>query len=385
MDPRKIHSRFQGLLKHRSINGVCDAGSMSETQPITVPYVALTGQPAGTPWPTDGWPTGDAPAGAPLGPLLDELFDDTGPLAATYAAVVIHRGRLVAERYAGELERWDGPSEQSGPDTRFLSWSIAKSMLHAVVGMLVGEGRLDLDAPAPVPAWQGPGDPRRAITLQDMLEMRDGLDFVEQYVIGSPSDVIDMLFGSGQQDMAAFTEAKPLAVPPGSRFNYASGTSNVISGIVARLIGRGEAYRSFLHRRLFDPIGMTSALPGFDEVGTWVASSSVQATARDFARFGYLYLRDGTWDGRRLLPEGWVDHGRLPHSVDPEDGDLYGAHWWVVGDEYGSFRASGYEGQSILIAPGLDLVVVRMGKTPTERGPQLEQWRRRMTAAFARN
>jgi CubicO group peptidase (beta-lactamase class C family) len=380
-----MYSRFHGLLKHSSISGVCEAGPMSETEPIAVPYVALTGQPAGVPWPTGEWPTGDAPTGVPLGPLLDDLFDDTGPLATTYAAVVIHRGRLVGERYAGELERWDGPSEQSGPDTRFLSWSMAKSMLHAVVGMLVGEGRLDLDTPAPVPAWQGPGDPRRAITLQDMLEMRDGLDFVEQYVIGSPSDVIDMLFGSGQQDMAAFTEAKPLAVPPGSRFNYASGTSNVISAIVARLIGRGEPYRSFLHRRLFDPVGMTSASPGFDEAGTWVASSSVQATARDFARFGYLYLRDGTWDGRRLLPEGWVDHGRLPHSIDPEDGDLYGAHWWVVGDEYGSFRASGYEGQSILISPGLDLVVVRMGKTPTERGPQLEQWRRRMTAAFAGN
>lgn len=380
-----VYSRFHCLLKHSSISGVCEAGPMSETEPIAVPYVALTGQPAGTPWPTGEWPIGDAPTGVPLGPLLDDLFDDTGPLATTYAAVVIHRGRLVGERYAGELERWDGPSEQSGPDTRFLSWSIAKSMLHAVVGMLVGEGRLDLDTPAPVPAWQGPGDPRRAITLQDMLEMRDGLDFVEQYVIGSPSDVIDMLFGSGQQDMAAFTEAKPLAVPAGSRFNYASGTSNVISAIVARLIGRGEPYRSFLHRRLFDLIGMTSASPGFDEAGTWVASSSVQATARDFARFGYLYLRDGTWDGRRLLPEGWVDHGRLPHSIDPEDGDLYGAHWWVVGDEYGSFRASGYEGQSILISPGLDLVVVRMGKTPTERGPQLEQWRRRMTAAFAGN
>jgi CubicO group peptidase (beta-lactamase class C family) len=174
-------------------------------------------------------------------------------------------------------------------------------------------------------------------------------------------------------------------VPPGSRFNYASGTSNVISAIVARTIGHGDAYLSFLRRRLFDPIGMTSALPGFDEAGTWVASSSVQATARDFARFGYLYLRDGIWARRRLLPEGWVDHGRFPHSVDPEDGYLYGAHWWVVGDEYGSFRASGYEGQSILISPGLDLVVVRMGKTPKERGPQLEQWRRRVTAAFAGN
>jgi CubicO group peptidase (beta-lactamase class C family) len=304
-------------------------------------------------------------------------------LATTYGAVVIHRGRLVAERYAGELERWDGPSEKIGPDTRFLSWSMAKSMLHAIVGTLVGDGRLTLDAPAPVPAWHGVGDPRRAITLQDLLEMRDGLDFVEEYIVGSRSDVIDMLFGSGQDDVAAFAEAKPLAVEPGSRFNYSSGTSNVISAIVARTVGRGDDYESYLQRRLFQPIGMTSAVPGFDKAGTWVASSMVQATARDLARFGYLYLRDGLWDGHRLLPEGWVDHGRLPHSVDPEDGDLYGAHWWVVGDEYGSFRSSGYEGQSILVSPALDLVVVRLGKTPTERGPHLEHWRRRVVAAFA--
>jgi CubicO group peptidase (beta-lactamase class C family) len=356
---------------------------MSETVPITVPYVALADQPAGTPWPTDQWPTGHAPPEVPLDRLLDELFDDAGPLASTYAAVVIHRGCLVAERYAGELERWDGPSETIGPDTGLLSWSMAKSMLHAIVGTLVGDGLLAVEAPAPVPAWQEGGDPRGAITLQNLLEMRDGLDFIEAYILGSPSDVIDMLFGSGLEDMAAFTEAKPLAVAPGSRFNYSSGTSNVISAIVARSVGRGADYRSYLCRRLFEPIGMTSATPGFDEAGTWVASSTVHATARDYARFGYLYLRDGVWDGHRLLPEGWVDHGRNPHSVDPEDGDLYGAHWWVVGDEYGSFRASGHEGQSILISPGLDLVVVRMGKTPTERGPHLEQWRRRVVEAFA--
>ncbi len=214
--------------------------------------------------------------------------------------------------------------------------------------------------------------------------MRDGLDFVEDYVLGSPSDVIDMLFGSGQEDMAAFTEAKPLAVPPGTRFSYSSGTSNVISAVVSRLVGGGERYRSYLDRMLFEPIGMRSALAGFDGAGTWVASSMVHATARDFARFGYLYLRDGVWEGRRLLPEGWVDHGRLPRSVDPEDGDLFGAHWWVVGDEFGSFRASGYEGQSILVSPGLDLVVVRLGKTPKEREPHLVNWRRRVVEAFAR-
>lgn len=350
---------------------------------IEVPYVALAAQPPGVSWPTGAWPTGAPPEKVALDDLLDELFDDTGPLATTYAAVVVFEGRLVAERYAGTLEHWDRPAEPVGPDTRLLSWSMAKSMLHGVVGTLVGDGLLDLDEPAPVPAWRAPGDPRGAISLQHLLEMRDGLDFVEQYVVGEASDVIEMLFGAGQADVAGFAERKALAAAPGSRFSYSSGTSNVVSAIVARLVGSGDAYRAYLDERLFGPIGMTSALATFDEAGTWVASSYVHATARDFARFGYLYLRDGCWDGRRLLPEGWVDHGRRARSVDPDDGDLYGAHWWVVGDEHGSFRASGYEGQSILVVTGLDLVVVRLGKTSEEHGPDLEAWRRRVVAAFA--
>jgi CubicO group peptidase (beta-lactamase class C family) len=109
----------------------------------------------------------------------------------------------------------------------------------------------------------------------------------------------------------------------------------------------------------------------------------VHATARDFARFGLLYLRDGVWDGRRVLPEGWVDHGRTARSVDPEDGSLYGAHWWVVGDEHGSFRAAGYEGQSILVVPALDLVVVRLGRTAREHDADLVAWRSDIVAGFA--
>ena len=131
-------------------------------------------------------------------------------------------------------------------------------------------------------------------------------------------------------------------------------------------------------------IGMASARPEFDAAGTWVAASYVRATARDFARFGLLYLRDGVWDGARLLPEGWVDYGRTIKSVDPEDGP-YGAHWWgVAGDTLGTFRASGYEGQSITICPEFDLVVVRLGKTPLERKANLVPWRAAMVEAFAR-
>jgi CubicO group peptidase (beta-lactamase class C family) len=305
-----------------------------------------------------------------------------GPLARTYAVVVIHRGRLVAERYGGELAHWDRPDETVEATTPLLSWSMAKSMLHAVVGMLVAEGRLDPEAQASVPQWRDGADPRRAITLDHLLTMRDGLDFVEDYVDAGRSDVIEMLYGSGAADTAAFAAERPLAAAPGKRFNYSSGTSNVVSGIVARLLGPGGPYEAFLRDRLFEPLGMTSARPGFDDAGTWVASSYVHATARDFARFGLLYLRDGVWEGRRLLPEGWVDHARRDRSVDATSGNHYGAHWWVVDDEHGSFWANGYEGQSILVSPGADLVVARLGKTPAERYPELKRWRADMVRAF---
>ena len=312
------------------------------------------------PWPTEDWPTGPVPRGVGLESLLDEVMDQDGPLALTRAAVVVHRGRLVAERYAGTTDAWGDEPTPIGPSTPLISWSMAKSMLHAVVGMLVADGHLRLDEPVDVPAWPA-GDPRSAITLEHLLTMRDGLDFAEDYDDAGASHVIEMLFGDGIGDTAAYAAGRPLAHEPGTVFNYSSGTSNIVSGIVRRTLGGGDEYRRFLFERLFGPIGMRSADPRFDEAGTWIASSYVWATARDMARFGYLYLRDGVWEGRRLLPEGWVAHGSLARSQD-EQGRRYGAHWWVVGDDLGSFWANGYEGQSILVCPGLDLVVVRLGQ-----------------------
>jgi CubicO group peptidase (beta-lactamase class C family) len=340
--------------------------------------------PPGVPWPTDDWPRAGVPAGVDLEPLVDQAFDSAGPLHQTYAVVVVHRGRLVLEHYDGLLPRWDKPGKSVGPQTPLLSWSMAKSMLHAVVGMLVDEGRLALDDPAPVPGWHSPGDPRRGITLQHLLEMRDGLQFKEDYVDAEASDVIQMLFGSGRGDVARFAADRPMAAPPGTRFNYSSGTSNVISGIVARQVGPGDGYRRFLDDRLFRPLGMGSATATFDDAGTWVASSYAYCTASDFARFGLLYLRDGIWAGHRLLPEGWVDHGRRPRSVDPDDGDLYGAHWWTGHDDHGTFWAAGHEGQSIDLCPGLDLVLVRMGRTDSSFSGPLKRWRAAVIESFAR-
>jgi CubicO group peptidase (beta-lactamase class C family) len=343
--------------------------------PPPAQLVPLPGQPIDVPWPApepDGWPTAAAPA--VIESVVEELVGNTDRYGTTYAVLVIHHGRLLVERYGGEIPHFDRPPEPVEPTTQLLSWSMAKSMLHATVGILIGDGRLELDAPAPVPAWHiAHDDPRSTITLEHLLTMRDGLEFAEDYVDAGVSDVIEMLFGAGKDDVAAYAEARPLRCTPDSRFNYSSGTSNIVSAIAARAAGSGAALVDLMHSRLFGPIGTTPDAR-LDATGTFVGSSYVYATARDFTRFGLLYLRDGMWDDRRILPEGWVDHGRRFRSFD-EEGNGYGAHWWVVDDDVGTFRASGYEGQVILVCPGLDLLAVRLGRSTAEMGPALRDWR----------
>ncbi len=358
------------------ITGTCQGVPMTG---IDAPLVALAAHPIGTEWPTRAWPTGPAPT--PVVALVEEMFGDFGRYETTYAVVVVQAGRLIHERYEGALPNWVGDPIPVTTTTPLLSWSLAKSMLHAAIGILVGEGRLDPDLPAAIAQWRD--DERAAITVANLLGMRDGLAWNEDYVDAGGSQVIEMLFGAGAEDVGAFARARPLAAPPGTRFNYSSGTSNILSGLVADVVGRGSAYRDFLVERLFAPIGMTSAEPTMDATGLWVASSYVHATAQDFARFGTLYLRDGVWDDTRILPEGWVDSGRQWRSVDPTDGRGYGWQWWVTGDDYGTFWANGYEGQSIMISPGLDLIAVRVGRTDATKGEHLMHWRRRMVEAMA--
>ena len=337
-------------------------------------------QPGGVPWPAAEWPRAGGPTG--LADAVDAAFCDPA-LAETQAVVVVAGGRVVAERYAGALARFDGPPDPVTPDTPMISWSMAKSMLHFVVGTLVDEGVLDPDDEAPVAEWEGAEDPRREIRLADLLGMRDGLEWAENYTARGASDVIEMLFGAGKDDVAGYAAARPATAAPGERFNYSSGTSNIVSRVVADQVGHGGAYRDYLADRLFGPVGMASATPTLDPTGTWVASSFVHATALDFARFGLLYLRGGEWDGQPLVSRAWADTAQRPLSVDPSDGSLYSWHWWVTGDEYGTYWASGYEGQMVCVAPGLDAVVVRLGKSPEESGPAFAQWRGRVLSAVA--
>lgn len=349
---------------------------MHGSSPPALP--GLPSQPAGVAWPTDDWPQGSLaePVRRRLGALLDDAFGAARhpALGETHAVVVVQGGRIVAERYAAGF----------GPDVTCPSWSKAKSITHALVGLAVADGRLDIDAPADVPEWQGAGDPRRAITLDQLLRMSSGLDFIEAYLPGGRSDVIEMLFGRGRDDVAQFAASVPLAHPPGTWFSYSSGTTNIVSRCLARAIGAtGEAFEAFMRERLFRPLGMKRPIPKFDAAGTFIGSSFCFATARDFARFGLLYLRGGRWEGRRLLPESWVDHARTPTWQQPGVTDgRYGAHWWLDMAGPGSFSANGYEGQYTVLVPDLDLVVVRHGKTPLDLKDNVPSWIAAVADAF---
>src|SRR5580658_4431383 len=188
------------------------AGHLPRVDPAIAP------PPPGVDWPTTTWPRGTHPNQAELEAVVDRAFSDE-ELATTNAVVVIQGGRVLVERYAGVQEFFDRPVEPITASSQLLSWSMAKSMLHMIIGTLVDEGLLDPEAPAPVPEWRGEGDPRREIRLRDLLAMRDGLAFVEVYTIGEKSHVIEMLFGEGKEDMAAYTAQLPLAHEPGTFFN----------------------------------------------------------------------------------------------------------------------------------------------------------------------
>jgi CubicO group peptidase (beta-lactamase class C family) len=320
-------------------------------------------------------PPGPAIDVARLDAALDAAFAPKGynGLPDTRALLVVHRGTIVAERYA----------QGFGPESRMQSWSMAKTVTQALVGILVGQKRLDLHAPAPVPAWQAEGDPRRAITLDQLLHMTSGLDNADGG-LAPDAFVSRLLFGPGSRDVFAYASNVPTVNAPDTHWAYSTGTSMIVAGIVGRSVGGGPTEMlAFMHRELFDPIGVRTAVPEFDAAGTFLGGAWVWATARDWARIGYLYLRDGMWDGRRVLPEGWVDYSRTPAPA-PDNG-VYGAHLWLnlepkaqqfaplPGGPHSAFALQGNGGQMVIVVPTRDLVVVRLGVTQTMTFPGVSQ------------
>ncbi|HEY2445196.1 MAG TPA: serine hydrolase [Rhizomicrobium sp.] len=337
---------------------------------------AIPAQPTGTTWPTGAWPVGELPLKTDrdeLGRLVDNAFGPAAELGETHALVAIAGGGLVLERYAPGFSC----------ETPCPSWSMAKSITHALVGILAGDGLIDIHAPARVAEWQARDDPRRAITLDQLLRMSSGLAFLEAYIADEPSDVIEMLWGKGKDDVGAFAASFPLAHRPGTFWSYSSGTTNIVARLAADVVGaRGPAFETFMRERLFEPIGMKSPEPKFDAAGTFIGSSFCFATARDFARFGLLYLRGGVWNGVRILPEGWVDYARTSTFQQTTEQGRYGAHWWLGIAGPGSFSANGYEGQFVVVDPGRDLVIVRLGKTSAEISDRVKSWLRQVAECF---
>ncbi len=347
-------------------------------------------QPDGINWPTYKWPTAtldksvnQAEVNSALASLFDHGVNPPAGQGVSLATLAVHRGAIVVEQYGVQPDTAFGPGGPVDQDTTLISWSMAKSMTQAVLGIVVDELGIDIDAPVDIGEWAN--DERSKITLRQLLQMRDGLDFVEDYVVdesgNSASDVINMLFGSGADDVATYARSRPLKNAPGTVWSYSSGTTNVICSLLRQYIGGGDV-AELLKQRIFDVLGMTSATGKSDAAGNFIGSSYVYATARDFAKFGYLYLRGGQWEGQQLIPRDWVESARVQQATDHESDHGYGLQWWIWKSLTGCMSAQGYEGQRIIVMPDRDLVIVHLGKWVAETAPALDRHLLTLIEAF---
>lgn len=347
-----------------------------------------------------------APAPTPLGPAaiaavapkpgvnrerlaraVDRLF--TAEAAAeTRAVLVLRNGVTVAERYAPGYH----------PATRFVSWSMAKTITAVLIGQLVADGRLRLDEGVPIPAWQRSGDPRGEITLRHLLQMRAGLRHTEA---GNPpyaSDEVRMLFLDGRDAMAAYAEAQPLEATPGSKWEYSTATTVILADLAARSLTaspdpaeRMRVVHDYLRTRLFEPLGMTSMVPEFDAAGTLIGGSLIHGTARDWAKFGEFLRNRGAVRGAQLVPSGWIDFMTSPSPRNRG----YGGQLWLnrpqpdgsvqwPGAASDTFSLNGHLGQFVVVSRSNGVVVVRLGKTPDEAHAPLRAAIARVVTLFPR-
>jgi CubicO group peptidase (beta-lactamase class C family) len=296
--------------------------------------------------------------GAEFEHAVDAIFSEPDPAhpRKTRALVVVYGGRIVVERYAKGFN-----ASMALP-----GWSMSKTATNALVGLRVKDGKLALQDDALMPEWKGNGDPRRAITLNDLMRMTSGLAFDESYN-SDFGDAVQMLFV--KRDPAKFAASKPLEHKPGTYWSYSSGTTNIIAYVLRETFADERAYLRFPEERLFGPLGMRSAVLQPDARGTFISSSFLYASARDWARLGLLFLRNGMWRGKQLLPKDWVNYTLTPTK--PWLDQQYGAQVWLKlpdsptpggatmpGDAY---YMLGYNKQTVAIVPSRDLIIVRWG------------------------
>lgn len=320
------------------------------------------GDPATTPWP-DGDLVSDknVPAGvdaAALQAASDWAFNRESPQQVTLSLLVVHRGKIIHERYAPGVDM----------TTRTRTWSTAKSIAATLIGMLVDQKKMSLDEPLGLewlPRAQGPEkDPRRAITLRHVLNMSSGLETVDngglEYATGS-----GMAYWAGASSVRGALN-RGLIREPGTNWDYENYDTLLAVAAMKRAIGNDRAYLEFPRKALLDRIGMRNTLVSTDRFGDFILSSQVYTNARDLARLGLLYLNDGVWNGERLLSKEWIQFVRTPAPATAARGNEYGGHWWLVPDRRtdvpkDAYSTAGNRGQFAIVVPSHDLVIVRRG------------------------
>ena len=311
----------------------------------------LPANPDTIPWPTGDLIADTVPEGinlAKLKDVLNQAMADTIPYKGTFALMVVYKGQPVAEVYR----------EDFSADNKFLSWSMAKSFTNALVGLRVKDEKMDIFKPVGILDWQQ--DERQKITLNNLMQMNSGLDWNEDY--GNLSDVTIMLHKVG--DMGLYTQQKKYKFPADSVWVYSSGSTNLVCKLLRNSFTNDVEYDQFPRKALFNKIGMKTAVFELDASGTFVGSSYLYASMRDYARFALLYLNKGNWQGEQLLPEGWVDYST---TIANGSEGKYGSFFWLnqSGDQPDApkdmYMCKGHDGQFICIIPSKELVVVRTG------------------------
>jgi len=282
--------------------------------------------------------------------VLDAAVDKAfagGAEERVRGVVVAHGGAVVYERYS--------PNPADGPNEVMPSYSIAKSVTSAFMGILVRDGRLDIEEPAAVPEWhEDPDDPRAAITTEHLLHMASGMPWTDDYTKPG-TDMSNMLASS---DMAGYAASQHPTAEPGERFEYNTGSTMLLARAFGDTVGGDpDDIRAFMDAELFDVIGMDPVTTHFDDAGTWQGGFSADTTTRSFAKLGLLYLRGGQWDGAQVLPQEWVEYTRTPSRANPE----YGAQWWLDPERPGVSYAVGIRGNVITVDPAHDLVIAQTG------------------------
>lgn len=317
------------------------------------------------------WPMGDRipedtmPPGVDRDALeeaLDLAFDERAHELPqrTRAMVVLHNGQIVGERYAPGFSK----------DSKLVSWSMGKSITAALIGILVGEGHFGLDDPAPIEAWQAPGDPRGEITIAHLLRMSSGLqfnriDYDNHGEFFSPKNDHNYVYLRAINAFE-YSTSRPAEHPPNTVWRYRNCDPLTLGQIIKQTVqAKGEEYLTFPQRALFDRIGIRNIVIEPDPWGNFLMTGYDHGTARDWARLGQLHLQDGVWNGERILPEGWVDFVRSPAPADPER--QYGGQFWLnAGNRYpniptDAYWASGARGQFTMVIPSRNVVIARLG------------------------